>query len=677
MSGFKLIAIRPLKGCNKRFLKVLEEGEIYCFYSDYKFEKTDDGIVVKIIHTQSTPEKLYSVNDLAINISAVVGKNGSGKSALLELFFASIYLVSTNENILFPNLESLAKQLEELDVKNSQAPVGDYKKKKSKLELELKNIKKFSDQLKIEIYYAIDESIYCLRLPNTEKENLIEYSITNPNTIISSREAIFYELKKTEKVNFQKFFYSVAVNYSIHGLNSLQMGSWIEYLFHKNDGYKTPIVINPMRTKGNIDMNKEIHLAQSRLLANLVGSNMDPKIVIERKEGKRVSFAIDKKKLIEFNAISLENVLERIQKTHNTTLNDLFAKTYKQILGVELDIEDAKNKVKYFDEIVKYCIKKLFKIAAIYQEYHSYYTLPIENPPIPTILEIDNYLNELGKDKSHITLKLRQILNLVRFNLLEANVENGITWKKGEIELSISELTDRINKAKADNPDVDLIELVPVAFFKPTFYITNGEDDKSVSFDLLSSGEQQFVHSVQSILYHLINLNSIFSASDPTRKKSAYRFVNFILDEIELYFHPELQKKFISELLNGISRLAIPEIKGINILFSTHSPFILSDIPNANLLRLKEGKVYDKYQKETFGTNIHELLHNDFFLQNGFIGEKAESFIIVLIKELNGVEPNSLEETQVDEYKRKIGIVGEHFLRAKLLEMLETKARQN
>ena len=37
MSGFKLLAIRPLKGCDTRFRKNLNDGEIYKFYQDYKF----------------------------------------------------------------------------------------------------------------------------------------------------------------------------------------------------------------------------------------------------------------------------------------------------------------------------------------------------------------------------------------------------------------------------------------------------------------------------------------------------------------------------------------------------------------------------------------------------------------------------------------------------------------
>jgi len=45
MSGFKLLAIRPLVGCDRRFLKNLTEGEVYQFYNDYKFLNLQGKVV--------------------------------------------------------------------------------------------------------------------------------------------------------------------------------------------------------------------------------------------------------------------------------------------------------------------------------------------------------------------------------------------------------------------------------------------------------------------------------------------------------------------------------------------------------------------------------------------------------------------------------------------------------
>ena len=77
----------------------------------------------------------------------------------------------------------------------------------------------------------------------------------------------------------------------------------------------------------------------------------------------------------------------------------------------------------------------------------------------------------------------------------------------------------------------------------------------------------------------------------------------------------------------------LKHIKGLNITFLTHSPYILSDIPNAFVLKLIKGEPYIE-GNETFGANVHDLLANDFFMQKGFMGEWAKSQIKLVIESL-------------------------------------------
>lgn len=77
-SGFKLLAIRPLKGCDSRFRNNLKEGVVYKFYQDYKYlDKTDEEISITNDNLRSPIIKvrvpkneidLYSQNDLKINV---------------------------------------------------------------------------------------------------------------------------------------------------------------------------------------------------------------------------------------------------------------------------------------------------------------------------------------------------------------------------------------------------------------------------------------------------------------------------------------------------------------------------------------------------------------------------------------------------------------------------------
>ena len=75
-------------------------------------------------------------------------------------------------------------------------------------------------------------------------------------------------------------------------------------------------------------------------------------------------------------------------------------------------------------------------------------------------------------------------------------------------------------------------------------------------------------------------------------------------------------------MLDGIRQMQFSNIKWVDIRIVTHSPFVLSDIPTDNVLTLRKN-IHDVGQIGCFGANIHEMLRNTFFLQNGTIGDYA------------------------------------------------------
>jgi len=126
MNGFRLIAIRPLQNCHKDFLKVLKENEIYKFYDDYMFLNKNGTIVVKdelvheIVYNSTVPEELYNINQVGrnpihVNISAIVGKNGSGKSSLIELLFLAVYVIGIKKEYLIGSKYFLS-QIKKLEI---------------------------------------------------------------------------------------------------------------------------------------------------------------------------------------------------------------------------------------------------------------------------------------------------------------------------------------------------------------------------------------------------------------------------------------------------------------------------------------------------------------------------------------------------------------------------------
>jgi len=115
-----------------------------------------------------------------------------------------------------------------------------------------------------------------------------------------------------------------------------------------------------------------------------------------------------------------------------------------------------------------------------------------------------------------------------------------------------------------------------------------------------------------------------------------------IIDEGETYYHPAWQKAYLNNLFDLLNHIF--DKMQIHVIVSSNSPFIASDLPSSHILFLEKGKdgkfsdgmkklgkciVVDglKDKKQTFGANIHTLLSNSFFLQDGLMGDFAKTKI--------------------------------------------------
>ncbi|MGL4583683.1 MAG: hypothetical protein ACRCVU_11965, partial [Flavobacterium sp.] len=92
--SFKLLAIRPLEGCSKDVLKNLKVDEFYFFDNSYEQYKNSDYIVKKKDVTDLPNDFFLQQNTESsleyINVQAIVGMNGSGKSAIAELLLGTL-----------------------------------------------------------------------------------------------------------------------------------------------------------------------------------------------------------------------------------------------------------------------------------------------------------------------------------------------------------------------------------------------------------------------------------------------------------------------------------------------------------------------------------------------------------------------------------------------------------
>ncbi|AZA64383.1 hypothetical protein EG345_06440 [Chryseobacterium carnipullorum] len=112
-----------------------------------------------------------------------------------------------------------------------------------------------------------------------------------------------------------------------------------------------------------------------------------------------------------------------------------------------------------------------------------------------------DYINDLNADDTHIAFKFKQAVNYFNNQLFSS--------------LKVKPLFDENNQAISDLYEVDInqkflntdIFNIPISFFEPE--ILMNKNGKNYPFNRLSSGEQQMIHSILNITYHLYNIKSV------------------------------------------------------------------------------------------------------------------------------------------------------------------------
>lgn len=767
---FKLIAVKVLNGCHKSVYKCLSIDKMYYFCNDYYI--TEDGIELRDEYVKILPKDFFSIGTkrtLQINISAVVGMNGDGKSTLMELIMRLI--------------NNCAKHYRLTDRDNLLRIEG----------------------VKAELYYMLDNEVFCIKEDVNDKYTRVLKYADVSNSNVRQWEKNITQVKSVSKMN--ELFYTIVSNYSHYAYNTKDFKEewnnnvlsdeesekcWLYYLFHKNDGYRTPMTIHPYRYEGNIDINRESELTMQRLIAlyiqeptptennssfRKIGNKeadlltltdlgysklQDITIIQYLKNNKAVSSftkyinQIDELREKQESITTTHNILSNLlgpieicldiligeknqsvydqsykhflhefynwinnddNRKHrvyssnsdlrqllnalkklsniidNSTIYNRFASKYKKYDKLNLQqlkrlrlVHDAAcswnfsidiltKKYIDLDEIERcqhYIIYKTISICATYPEYRDFINgedfgwnnvgLIHNNSAIHSVVQ------QIKKDQTHVTLKLRQCLKFIEqrkgSNVYEF-LSNSYLSQKMKKNFDCSFVISFDDLKSYYHRVVFPLELLPPPIYKTEILFRSVQNEETyIPYKYLSSGEKQLLNNFGALIYHLRNIDSVED------QKRYYENVNIILEEIELYFHPEYQRLVVRMLVEKLQTLAFNHIKRVNITFVTHSPFILSDIPLCNVLFLKNGKpAMEKMQENTFGANIHGLLKNGFFLPSLPMGEFAYDKINELFEKLNGYKLNPNDPEQKDWFYSNIMRVGEPYLREQLMKL--------
>lgn len=187
----------------------------------------------------------------------------------------------------------------------------------------------------------------------------------------------------------------------------------------------------------------------------------------------------------------------------------------------------------------------------------------------------------------------------------------------------------------------------------------------------LSSGERALLN-----YFSWLHMIPYFKVIQTDVIESTFDNILLLIDEIDLYCHPSWQQKLLDYLIQEV-KFNFKD-KHVQIMFTTHSPIVLSDMPKSNIIYLKNqnGKLFiDEKEKhnETFGANIYKLFDDAFFLEKqGQVGEFAKKKIQSLINEVLGVDVKDkvTDSKYSHQLKQRISLIGEPLIREKLLSML-------
>ncbi len=172
------------------------------------------------------------------------------------------------------------------------------------------------------------------------------------------------------------------------------------------------------------------------------------------------------------------------------------------------------------------------------------------------------------------------------------------------------------------------------------------------------------------------NLIEIFSQlyTYLSMHEESFGDIILLVDELETGMHLEWSRRLIKILINNLSEILDIEGKGrrIQFIFTTHSPYMLSDIKPENVIIIEKnqetGYSEGKVLQNTFAKNIQEIMKES--LIDNIYGDFALAKINSMIERLN--REDGLEGTE-EELLKEIHLISEPILRNKLLEMYDKK----
>lgn len=316
----------------------------------------------------------------------------------------------------------------------------------------------------------------------------------------------------------------------------------------------------------------------------------------------------------------------------------------------------------------KYILETLKKyVFSVYNHLEN----EIEEKLKKDLVDIKNSINSMD------SINKNNLLNILKneFTLLNRVYNNSYDTMpyysaiKDYIELVEKELTAEYfidNKIKitiesdSDDKIINLLKLIDKTQAGDENFL-NG--NIVVRFEPLSMGESIYINL----------FSEISSGINILKSHSSIETIIIMLDEPDKSMHPEWSRRIISNLVNFVS---IFNEFNFQFIITTHSPFIISDLAQNDVIRIEADDNGDckviKNGKNTFAQNIHTLFKDDFFMDSTF-GEFAKQSVEKIIEDLKKDEVTGKDFERIKEIAR---LIGEPVLKSYLKKLIDKKSEE-
>ncbi|MBA4240444.1 MAG: hypothetical protein C0448_06945 [Sphingobacteriaceae bacterium] len=268
---------------------------------------------------------------------------------------------------------------------------------------------------------------------------------------------------------------------------------------------------------------------------------------------------------------------------------------------------------------------------------------------------------------------IKDIYNKITFKSITSAIVSNLFLK---YYYDLDCIIDEISKENQQNTFFNDSDFILLDREKSLLLITKFKDiyfNESITFKPLLI-DLSHGNAMSSLSSGELTLLSLFGRLFDIKLNDLPANLLIMIDEADLTLHPQWQKKYLKNLLIFLNDI-LPDYLGkkhkapapkIQLLITTHSPIILSDVISNSVIYLDKG---EHKNKSTFAQNIHELFNNDFVLQNGLIGDYAQSEINKIIDSTD----RQIKHTPAEFHKLDLIIqnISDPFIRFKLIELLK------